>query len=259
MNLTKKMIIAATSILLVLGSASGFATEVGAAPQKQSKTQATSNKSNLERQKKEAMDIFHPQDKKPGYLTVLYDGTDNSLSFSYLGITSSDYNEYTKMLSKYKAPELQQPGGIPEGYVFKSGEIVPPYPLFLTKAYESMLKELKAEANGKKYYAKKLKWNEAGGAAVIFSKDSDVIRISSQKVQPLITEVTRVPSKAEKFENLSINGTDAIYSTNSNDLYSTKLRWEDAEKQFQYEISIYKKSPLIKEDLVAIAESMIQE
>jgi len=258
MHLTKKMIIASTSILLALGSSSGFATEVGAAPQKQSKMQAASSKSNLERQKKEAMDIFNSKDKKPGHLTVLYDGTDNSLSFNYLGIASSDYDEFTKLLSKYKTPELQQPGGIPEGYVFKSGEIVPPYPLFLTKAYENMLKELKAEAKGKKYYAKKLNWNEAGGAAVIFSKDSDIILISSQKVQPLITEVTRVPGKGEKFENLSINGIDAIYSTNSNDLYSTKLRWEDAEKQLEYEISTYKKSSLTKEDLVAIAESMIQ-
>ena len=57
--------------------------------------------------------------------------TDNSLSFNYLGITSSDYDEYTKLLSQYKAPKLQQIGGLPEGYVFKSGEIVPPYPQFL--------------------------------------------------------------------------------------------------------------------------------
>ncbi|GAA0387747.1 DUF4367 domain-containing protein [Paenibacillus motobuensis] len=259
MNLTKKMIIATTSILLVLGSAGGFATEAGAAPQKQTKTQATSSKNNLERQKKEAMDIFHPKEVKPGHLTVLYDGTDNSLSFNYLGITSSDYDEYTKLLSQYKAPKLQQIGGLPEGYVFKSGEIVPPYPQFLTKSYESMLKDLKAEAKGKKYYAKKLKWSEAGGAEMIFSKDSDIIRITSKKIEPFTTEVTRVPGKGEKFENLSINGIDALYSTNSNDLYSTKLSWEDAENQLKYEISTFKKSPLTKEDLVAVAESMIQE
>lgn len=261
MTLTKKMIIATTSILLVLGSASGFIAEAGAASQKNSKTQTTSSKSNLnlERQKKEAMDIFHPEDKKPGHLTVLYNGTDNSLSFNYLSITSSDYDEYTQLLSKYKAPELQQPEGLPEGYMFKSGEIVPPYPLFFTKSYENMLKELKAEAKGKKYYAKKLNWTEAGGAAIIFSKDSDVIRISSKKIQPFTTEVTCVPGKGEKFEKLSIHGIDALYSTNSNDLYSTKLRWEDPENQVEYEISTYKKSPLTQEDLVAIAESMIQE
>ncbi|GGG02982.1 hypothetical protein [Paenibacillus aceti] len=96
----EKMIIATTSILLVLGSASGFIAEAGAASQKQSKTGATSSKSNLnlERQKKEAMDIFHPEDKKPGHLTVMYNGTDNSLSFNYLSITSLDYDEYTAVV-----------------------------------------------------------------------------------------------------------------------------------------------------------------
>lgn len=76
--------------------------------------------------------------------------------------------------------------------MFKSGEIVRRIPCF-TKSYENTLKELKAEAKGKKYYAKKLNWTEAGGAAIIFSKDSEVIRISSKKIQPFTTEVTHPP------------------------------------------------------------------
>lgn len=256
MNLTKKMIIATTSILLVLGSANGFAAEAGAAPQNQSKTQATSNKSNLERQKKEAMAI-QGKEKKPGDLTVMYDGTDNTLSFNFLSITSSDYDEYTKLLSKHKAPELTQPGWLPEGYAFKSGEIVPPYYFSFSQPYQKMLKELKAEAKGKTYYAKKLNWSEAGEAALVFSKDSDVIRISAKRTHPLITDVTRVAGKGEKLEKVSIGGIEALYLTNSNAVYSTNLTWEDAENNLEYTISTYKKSPLTREDLLSIAESIM--
>ncbi|RRJ65983.1 DUF4367 domain-containing protein [Paenibacillus oralis] len=259
MNLTKKTIIAAASILLVLSSASGFTASAAAAPQKQTKTQPAAKKSSLEQQKKAAMDIVHSKEKKPGDLTVLYDGTDSSLSFYYRAITSSDYDEYTKLLTQYKAPELKQPEWLPEGYVFQTGEIVPPYYHFLSEPYQKMLKEFKAEAKGKKYYAKKLKWSEAGETALVFAKDSDIIRVNTKKMHPLITEVTRVPGKGEKFEKLSIGGTEALYSTNSDALYSTMLKWEDAENQLEYEISTYKKSPLTKEDLAAVAESIIMQ
>ncbi|MEK5164283.1 hypothetical protein NYE69_18350 [Paenibacillus sp. FSL R5-0527] len=258
MNLTKKTIIAAASVLLVFSSASGFTADAAAAAQKSPKTQAASKKNTLEIQKKEAMDIVHSKDKKPGDLFVLYDGTDDSLSFSYLAITSADYDEFTKLLAQYKAPELKQPEWLPEGYAFQTGEIIPPYYSFRSEPYQKMLKELKAEAKGKKYYAKKLKWSEAEEAALIFSKDSDIIRISSQKTYPLITEVTRVPGKGEKFEKLNIGGIEALYSTNSDALYSTKLKCEDTENQLEYEIAIYKKNSLTKEDLAAIAESIMQ-
>ncbi|MNW47750.1 hypothetical protein D3C74_250930 [compost metagenome] len=258
MTPTKKTIIAAASILLALSSASGFTVDAAAAPQKQSKTQSASNKNIVERQKKEAMAI-HSKEKKPGDLTVLYNGTDHSLSFSFLAITSADYEEYSKLLSKHNAPELKQPEWLPEGYAFQSGEIVPPYYFFLSEPYQKMLKELKAEAKGKKYYAKQLKWSEAGEAALVFSKDSDIIRISAKRMHPLITEVTKVAGKGEKLEKLSIDGIEAIYTTNSNALYAINLTWEDADNHLEYTISTYKKSPLSKEDLVAIAESIMQE
>ncbi|GJM70027.1 hypothetical protein HMSSN036_22430 [Paenibacillus macerans] len=109
---------------------------------------------------------------------MLYDGTDDSLSFSYLAITSADYDEFTKLLAQYKAPELKQPEWLPEGYAFQTGEIIPPYYSFRSEPYQKMLKELKAEAKGKKYYAKKLKWSEAEEAA----SSSPKIRTSSGSV-----------------------------------------------------------------------------
>lgn len=258
MNFTKKTIIAAASILLVFSSTSGFLGDADAAAQKSTKTQAASTKKTLEQQKKAPMDIFHSKEKKPGDLTVLYDGTNSSLSFNFLAITSSDYDKYTELLSKYKAPELKQPEWLPEGYTFQSGEIVPPYYHFLSEPYQDMLKELKAEAKGKTYYAKKLKWNEAGETVFTFAKDSDIIRVSVKRMHPLITEITRVPGKGEKLEKLSIGEIEAVYSTNSDALYANKLKWEDAEHQLEYQIATYKKSPLTKEDLTAVAESIIQ-
>ncbi|EHB68439.1 hypothetical protein [Paenibacillus lactis] len=256
MNLTKKTIIVAASFLLALSSASGYTAGAAAAPQKASKAQPASSKERLEQQKKEALAI-HSKAKKPGELTVMYDGTDNTLSFSFYSITSTDYDDYSKLVSKYKAPALKQPEWLPEGYAFQSGDIVPPYYDSYSEPYQDMLKELKAEAKGKKYYAKKVKWSEAGGAALLFSRDSDIIRISAKKIYPFVTEITRVPGKGEKFERLSIEGVDALYATNSNALYSTKLTWEDPEKGLEYEISTYKTSPLTKEALVSIAESII--
>ncbi|GIP56788.1 hypothetical protein [Paenibacillus woosongensis] len=257
MNLTTKTMIATASILLALSSASGIPAEAAAA-KPQSKTKATPGKNNLELQKKEAMAI-HSSPKNPGDLTVMYDGTDNTLSYNFLSINSAKYEDYLNLLSDHKAPELKQPAWLPEGYVFQSGEISPPYFHFLSQAYQDMLEKLKTEAKGKKYVAKKLNWSEAGEAAIVFAKEKDIIRISAKRVQPLITEITRVPGKGEKFEKLSLDGIQAIFSTGSNAVYSTKLTWEDTENQLEYEIATYRKSPLTKEDLVAIAESILQE
>lgn len=258
MNVTKKTLIAAASLLLMFGSASSVAEVAAAAPHKSSQTQAASNETRLEQQKKAAMAI-HSKQKKPGDLTVMYDGTDNSLSFNYLSIKTSNDDEYTKLLSKYKAPGLTQPAWLPEGYAFQSGEIMPPYPHFLSKRYQGMLKELQMEAKGKTYYTKKPNWSEAGETAIVFSKDSDVIRLSAKRMQPFITEVTKVPGKGETFEKLTVNGIEALYATNSDALFSTRLMWENTKDQLEYEISTYKNSPLTKDDLVAIAESMVKE
>src|SRR5690606_14126317 len=140
------------SILLALSSASGIPAEAAAA-KPQSKTKATPVKSNLELQKKEALAI-HSSPKKPGDLTVMYDGTDNTLSYNFLTIYSANYEAYLNLLSVHKAPELKQPGWLPEGYDFLSGEISPPYSHFLTQSYLDLLEELKAEAEGNKYDAK---------------------------------------------------------------------------------------------------------
>lgn len=258
MNLTTKTMITTASILLALSSASVITAEAAAKPVKKPATQAASSKNNLERQKKEAEAIYRKVDEQGG-LRVMYDGVNNILNYTYRSITSLDHEEYTQLSIKHKAPDLQQPEWLPEGYVFQSGEIIPPYFHFLSEGYQILLDELKAEAKGKKYYAKKVNWSEAGETAIVFAKGNDIIRISAKRIQPLITESTRVPGKGEKFEKVSLAGIEAIYSTGSNAVYSTKLIWEDAENQLEYEIATYRKSPLTKEDLVTIAESMIQE
>lgn len=68
MNVTKKTLITAASILLMFGSASPIAEEAAAAPHKSSKTQAASNETRLEQQKGR----HSPQRQKDA--AVLYGG-----------------------------------------------------------------------------------------------------------------------------------------------------------------------------------------
>ncbi|MBN3527262.1 DUF4367 domain-containing protein [Paenibacillus apiarius] len=56
---------------------------------------------------------------------------------------------------------------------------------------------------------------------------------------------------------LTINGIEALYRTGSKALYSTTLQWE--ENKVKHEISINKDSKLTKEELVTIAENMMQK
>ncbi|MCM3341096.1 DUF4367 domain-containing protein [Paenibacillus sp. MER TA 81-3] len=267
MNKMAKMTIGSAVFTLVFSYMTGYAGAAGEQSKHafsatfhaaKSKTSNPAAKKSAAQQKKEALAIFHAEGKKPGDLFVLYDGSDGTLSFNYLSLKSSKLDDYAQQSAKYKAPVLQQPEALPEGYEYHSSEITPPFPQFLSEPYQKMLKELKAEAKGKMYYAKKLKWSEAGESQLIFFKDSDIIRISVKKLQPIAIESTRVAGKGETIEKLSVKGIDAMYITGSDVLYSTMLQWEDAEKKLQYQISLYKNSPLTKEDLIAIAESIMQ-
>ncbi|GIO83220.1 hypothetical protein J25TS5_01520 [Paenibacillus faecis] len=68
-----------------------------------------------------------------------------------------------------------------------------------------------------------------------------------------------MPGKGETFEKLTVNGIEALYAKNSEALFSNRLMWENTKDQLEYEISTYKNSSLTKDDLVAIAESMVKE
>lgn len=119
------------------------------------------------------------------------------------------------------------------------------------------MQEMKEEAKGNAKYEKKLVWSEAGESALNFTNGSDIIRISAYKMQPLLIEKIPVAGKGETLEKLTINGIEALYRTGSKAVYSTTLQWE--ENKVKHEISINKDSKLTKEELVTIAENMMQK
>lgn len=262
MNTMSKTIIAIASLVLMLGSTASLAGTANAQYEQssqaaKSKTPGAAANKNADQQQKKAQAATKSKKWKEGDLYVTYHATDNTLSFNYMSIKSSKYDDYVKQLSKYKAPDLKQPEALPEGYIYQSSEIIPPFPEFLSEPYRKMLEEMKEEAKENANYEKKLVWSEAGESALNFTNGSDIIRISAYKMQPLLIEKTPAAGKGETLEKLTINEIEALYRTGSKAVYSTTLQWED--NKVKYAISINKDSTLTREELVTIAENMMKK
>lgn len=182
-------------------------------------------------------------------------------------IIVKDYSTYKNSVEKYHAPEVKQPGDMPDGYALDEASIKPSF-----IKVEDDDKQFKDESeidlgdNFRMSWKREKAENIAyDNSMLVYKKGKSQVRISASRVDEkaksaeslLWTETTKV-------ENIDIGGKQLIYlepsSNEKIDLgYKYRLVWSDPEAQIIYNVSVrQEKSELTKDEVIRIAASMMK-
>ncbi|NUU63540.1 hypothetical protein [Paenibacillus agri] len=258
--------IAAMSMVLLLGAASG-AVNAASSFTKQ-KSQATAP---VEQPIKTPLSIQQLIDKEnavklqPGEIRVMYinhgqSNPDDMLNFNYMPYRYNTISEAAQKLRALTGETLEEPGNLPERYNFQEAVIDPVIPFFLSDDYKKLRDELKAEAvkSGQKVIAKKYKWT-SGSATLTFTRRGERICLHSGPAVVLPPGVTYASLPGDKDEDLIINGREAVYTVFGPHHYDLKaeLTWSRQDESQDYKLTVNNKSTLTKEQLEEIAASLI--
>ncbi|AIQ46061.1 hypothetical protein R70723_09315 [Paenibacillus sp. FSL R7-0273] len=180
-------------------------------------------------------------------------------------IIVKDYSAYMASVEKYHAPEVKQPGDMPEGYTLDEAVIKPS----LIKVEDD--KQFEGEGEIDLGDGFRLTWKREkaeniayDSSTLVYKKGKNQVRISASRVDEntdlaeslLWTETTKV-------ENIDIGGKQLIYLEPSGnekiDLgYKYRMVWSDPEEQIIYNMSVrQEKAELTKDEVIHIAAGMI--
>jgi hypothetical protein len=124
------------------------------------------------------------------------------------------------------------------------------------------MQQAKAAPEGEHLFIQKLSWDKSDTSFARYARGNDYVNITVTKYTPEVTKTTIMQNEQDSAEQLTIKGTKAYYiraSKTSNPLEAGKNRlgWLDEKRRLHFNISDNQDSPLTKEDLVKIAEDLL--
>ncbi|CQR53209.1 hypothetical protein [Paenibacillus riograndensis] len=266
MKMNVKTAIAAMSVVLLMGAADGAAGAASSSSQKRSKSTAPvvqivkTDPSIQQLLDKEYAVKLQTGEIRVGYINHAKSNPDDTLDFSYMPYRFADISEAAQKQLALTGKTLEEPGDLPEGFVFQEALLEPYIPFFLGPDYKKLKNQLKAEAvaSGKKVIFKKYKWT-SGSAMLTYTKGAERIRFHYGPAAVLPEGATYAILPGDEPEDLIINGREAVYTKfgpHHGD-FKAELTWSSGDGSKDYKITVNKNSSLAKEDLEAIAATLI--
>lgn len=120
---------------------------------------------------------------QPGDAFVFYDGEatltrDGWIEFAYYPITCKSWEELGRVLASYPFANSMKLRLCPGDCRLLYAEIIPWFPAPHSAPYLHLLREMKAEAQGRRFYARRLEARTAGKVVCHLKKNGDSVRIS---------------------------------------------------------------------------------
>ena len=193
----------------------------------------------------------------------------NPVLFAYKPTELSSFSSLQDEIKRTEAPLFSNPTHLPDGYQFEFGYVYPvtAYPGMMTKKeYRSLtdklMQQAKAAPEGENLFIQRLSWDKSDSSFARYARGNDYVNITVTKYTSEVTKTTIMQNEQDSAEQLTIKGTKAYYiraSEASKPLEAGKNRlgWLDEKRRLHYNISDNQDSPLSKEDLVKIAEDLL--
>ncbi|MEK4063601.1 MULTISPECIES: DUF4367 domain-containing protein [Paenibacillus] len=180
-------------------------------------------------------------------------------------IIVKDYSTYKTSVEKHHAPEVKQPGYMPDGYALDEAFIKPS---FIKVEDDKQFKgesEIDLGDNFRMTWKREKAENIAyDSSTLVYKKGKIQVRISASRVDEKAKPAESLMwTKTTKVENIDIGGKQLIYlepsSNEKIDLgYKYRLVWSDPEAQIIYNMSVrQEKSELTKDEVIRIAAGMM--
>ncbi|WP_285693735.1 DUF4367 domain-containing protein [Paenibacillus polymyxa] len=193
----------------------------------------------------------------------------NPALFAYKPAELSSFNSLQDEIKRTEAPLLSNPTHLPDGYKFEFGYVYPvaAYPGMMDKKEyraltDQLMQQAKAAPEGENLFIQKLNWDKSDSSFARYARGNDYVNITVTKYTPEVTKTTIMQNEQDSAEQVTIKGTKVYYiraSEASKPLEAGKNRlgWLDEKRHLHYNISDNQDSPLTKEDLVKIAEDLL--
>ncbi|MGG3283929.1 hypothetical protein [Paenibacillus solani] len=209
---------------------------------------------------------------KPGELAAYYikddyinkdNGYDtaNPIKFEYQPIAYRSYDDFQKERVRTSAPILEVPGYLPNGVKFAYGQVFPygPAPSGETdrvkhlELEQKLFNQAKLSNSGEKLFVEKLDWSKAFNSIIYLSDGKSSTAISIMAGYGQSASLTK--SLNASSEKIQLKHVEAIYLHDDSD--GDKISWYDSKRNTVYTIMVNVKGLMTKNDLKAMAESMI--
>ncbi|MEE4564060.1 DUF4367 domain-containing protein [Paenibacillus polymyxa] len=193
----------------------------------------------------------------------------NPVLFAYKPAELSSFNNLQDEIKRTEAPLFNNPTHLPDGYQFEFGYVYPvaAYPGMMDKKEyraltDQLMQQAKAAPEGENLFIQKLSWDKSDSSFARYARGNDYVNITVTKYTPEVTKTTIMQNEQDSAEQVTIKGTKVYYiraSEASKPLEAGKNRlgWLDEKRHLHYNISDNQDSPLTKEDLVKIAEDLL--
>jgi hypothetical protein len=209
---------------------------------------------------------------KPGELAAYYikddyinkdNGYDtaNPIKFEYQPIAYRSYDDFQKERVRTSAPILQVPGYLPKGVKFAYGQVFPygPAPsgendrVKYVELEQRLMNEANTSSSGEKLFVEKLKWSKAFNSIVYLSDGKSDTAVSIMAAYGQGASLTK--SLDASSEKIQLKHVEAIYL--QDEAVGDRISWYDSKQNVIYTIMVNVKGLMTKNDLQAMAESMI--
>ncbi|MGG4342245.1 hypothetical protein [Paenibacillus lautus] len=209
---------------------------------------------------------------KPGELAAYYikddyinkdNGYDtaNPIKFEYQPIDYLSYKDFQKELVRTSAPTLEMPGYLPKGVKFAYGQVFPFGPARFGEKdrveYDELKQRLMNQAessnSGEKLFVEKLDWSKAFNSFVYLSDGKSSTAVSIMAGYGQSASLTK--SLKASSEKIQLKHVEAIYLQDESD--GDRISWYDSKQNIVYTIMVNVNGQMTKNDLKAMAESMI--
>lgn len=177
-----------------------------------------------------------------------------------------EYSVYKTSVEKYKAPGLNKPEYLPNGYTLEQAVISP----FFIKVDDILqatgLSKIDLGDNYQMRWRKEKPENITyESSMLVYKKDKIQLGISAERVDEKVKPLKSLMwTKTTKVENIEIDGKQLIYlETSANEKidlgFKNRLVWADPEAKIIYNLSVaQEKSELSKDEIIRIAASMMK-
>jgi hypothetical protein len=194
----------------------------------------------------------------------------NPIKFEF-NLLYSSYEDYVQKLRQVSGPRLEMPDYLPEGYVFKHGQISPRPPMRGDKdhsAYDKLQKKLLERAAAlkgtDKLVVEPVDWTNTLGVNLGFTNGSTVLNLMAQ-IGPDNPQyggkATVAQSPSATSETVRIGEQEVLYRSDDSQGADIPhyLLWYDEQKNVYYTIMDSTGSELTRKDFIRIAQSMMKQ
>ncbi|WP_340021989.1 DUF4367 domain-containing protein [Paenibacillus sp. FSL K6-1096] len=180
-------------------------------------------------------------------------------------IILKEYSVYKTSVEKYKAPELNKPEYLPNGYTLERAIVRPSFIKVDDNLKVTGVSKIDLGDNFQMRWRKEKPENITYESSLVYKKDKIQVRISASRVDEKAKPgESLLWTKTTKVENIEIDGKQLIYlETSANEEinlgFKNRLVWADPEAKIIYNMSVaQEKSELSKDEIIRIAASMMK-